>query len=221
MQYLVLRFPQSKSLGIYNCRVQRGGSALSLHACGKAGDSGVPTKNNGTAADTAAGNPIVELLLKYANELGLCGIIYNRVRYDASAPKGKVYTGIHPHYDHIHWEQILSYARSLTLDKIIKICGPVTAPAPTPPTTPPATDWTDTVIMALPTLKKGAGMPPAPLDQDVKRLQGLLVASGRIVDVDGRFGDGTDSAVRNFQTARGLTVDGIVGQNTWTKLLGE
>lgn len=38
--------------------------------------------------------------------------------------------------------------------------------------------------------------------------------------VDGIFGTKTLAAVRQFQQANGLTVDGIVGKNTWTKLLG-
>ena len=38
--------------------------------------------------------------------------------------------------------------------------------------------------------------------------------------IDGHFGTKTLSAVRQFQKANGLTVDGVVGKNTWTKLLG-
>ena len=37
--------------------------------------------------------------------------------------------------------------------------------------------------------------------------------------IDGHFGTKTLSAVRQFQKANGLTVDGVVGKNTWTKLL--
>ena len=36
---------------------------------------------------------------------------------------------------------------------------------------------------------------------------------------DADFGSGTDKAVRQFQTAKGLEVDGIVGANTWAALL--
>lgn len=38
--------------------------------------------------------------------------------------------------------------------------------------------------------------------------------------VDGIFGTKTVAAVRQFQQAKGLTVDGIVGKKTWEKLLG-
>ncbi|MFJ8265452.1 peptidoglycan-binding protein [Peribacillus asahii] len=38
--------------------------------------------------------------------------------------------------------------------------------------------------------------------------------------VDGHFGDGTESAVRAFQRANRLDVDGIVGKTTFAKLFG-
>ena len=52
----------------------------------------------------------------------------------------------------------------------------------------------------------------------VKRLQSLLRAEGQTVNVDGLFGVATEAAVRAFQTGTHLTVDGIVGPKTWTKL---
>ena len=36
--------------------------------------------------------------------------------------------------------------------------------------------------------------------------------------LDGIFGARTENAVKNFQEVRGLTVDGIVGCNTWRAL---
>lgn len=53
-----------------------------------------------------------------------------------------------------------------------------------------------------------------------KLLQEKLVSLGYSTNgVDGIFGSGTYSAVREFQKTRGLSADGIVGQNTWRKLL--
>lgn len=45
---------------------------------------------------------------------------------------------------------------------------------------------------------------------DVKLLQEFLN-----LDADGIFGKGTEAAVKAFQQANGLTVDGIVGASTW------
>lgn len=53
----------------------------------------------------------------------------------------------------------------------------------------------------------------------VKELQTRLNAKGATLLVDGSFGPKTDNAVTNFQRATGLHVDGIVGQQTWAKLI--
>lgn len=50
-------------------------------------------------------------------------------------------------------------------------------------------------------------------------LQFLLNQFGSNLSVDGQFGTQTQSAVRNFQTNNNLSVDGIVGRNTWKTLL--
>ena len=53
-----------------------------------------------------------------------------------------------------------------------------------------------------------------------KLLQEKLVSLGYNTNgVDGIFGSGTKSAVIAFQKANGLSTDGIVGENTWRKLL--
>lgn len=69
-------------------------------------------------------------------------------------------------------------------------------------------------LAGCPVLKKGAQ------GNITKLLQEKLVKLGYSTNgIDGIFGSGTYSAVREFQKTRGLAVDGIVGQNTWRKLL--
>lgn len=53
----------------------------------------------------------------------------------------------------------------------------------------------------------------------VRTLQHLLRARGHTVTVDGIFGAKTDAAVRSFQEAEDLDVDGIVGPLTWSALI--
>ncbi|MBJ3591167.1 peptidoglycan-binding protein [Salmonella enterica subsp. enterica serovar Saintpaul] len=38
------------------------------------------------------------------------------------------------------------------------------------------------------------------------------------INADGIAGSGTDKAIRAFQSAHGLTVDGMSGKNTWAAL---
>lgn len=53
----------------------------------------------------------------------------------------------------------------------------------------------------------------------VKGIQYLLRAHGRTVAPDGSFGPATRAAVTAFQTASGLTADGVVGPATWARLV--
>jgi putative chitinase len=54
---------------------------------------------------------------------------------------------------------------------------------------------------------------------DVIDLQNELIGAGYRVFADGIFGPNTDEAVRDFQEANGLVVDGIVGARTWAMLV--
>lgn len=69
----------------------------------------------------------------------------------------------------------------------------------------------------MPLLKRGAK------GEDVKTLQRLLIKAGYFCGkcgVDGSFGADTEKAVKAYQKAHKLEVDGEVGRNTWGALLG-
>lgn len=56
--------------------------------------------------------------------------------------------------------------------------------------------------------------------QSIKAAQSLLWLYGHLVDdIDGVFGSKTDAAVRAFQRRFGIHQDGVIGKNTWAKLL--
>lgn len=52
-------------------------------------------------------------------------------------------------------------------------------------------------------------------------VQGLLYCNNiNAGGFDGEFGSGMDNAVKSYQTKKSLTIDGIVGANTWNAFLG-
>lgn len=73
----------------------------------------------------------------------------------------------------------------------------------------------ETIDAKLPVLKKGAS------GVSVKALQILLNGYGyNCGTVDGDFGTKTDTALRAYQKAKGLGVDGSCGPKSWCSLLG-
>lgn len=56
-------------------------------------------------------------------------------------------------------------------------------------------------------------------NSNAKAVQYLLKARGYSLTVDGYFGAGTESAVKSFQSSKGLTADGVIGKNTWEALV--
>ena len=53
---------------------------------------------------------------------------------------------------------------------------------------------------------------------DVFEVQHMLAKAGFPVTIDGIYGSKTEAAVKAFQKAHGLLVDGIVGRETWAAL---
>src|SRR4051795_4726302 len=67
--------------------------------------------------------------------------------------------------------------------------------------------------MAEPVLRKGS------TDPAVRDLQEALKTLGHNPGlIDGDFGPMTEAAVKAFQQAKGITVDGIVGKVTWINI---
>ena len=58
------------------------------------------------------------------------------------------------------------------------------------------------------------------INEAVKGAQTALNKHGYGLTVDGNFGPATNSAARAFQSANALTVDGVIGPQTWQTLVG-
>ena len=120
----------------------------------------------------------------------------------------RTYTGPNPHGNHFHISTLEGQDNNQTAWKI-----GASVPAPTPPSGAITLQITRKVV------KKGVN--DTAKGQDVHQCQGLLHAHGyasTVGTVDGKFGDNTDKAVRAFQTAKKLKVDGVVGEATWKAL---
>jgi cell wall-associated NlpC family hydrolase len=81
----------------------------------------------------------------------------------------------------------------------------------------PEPEKVKTTTIALPVLQRGSK------GESVKAMQSLLIGYGFSCGssgADGSFGSATDKALRAFQAANGLTVDGSCGRKTWSELLG-
>lgn len=117
-------------------------------------------------------------------------IIHNRRIYRSQDRfRPRVYDGSNPHTGHIHTE----------------IWATPSAEVNNQP-------WPLIEGFAWPELRKGhAGV-------NVRQLQAVLNAQGANLVVDGGFGPATDQAVRAFQRARRLQVDGLVGPRTQAQL---
>ena len=72
------------------------------------------------------------------------------------------------------------------------------------------------VSLTVPQLSKGSK------NASVEAVQAILNIRGYVCGtVDGDFGSKTDNAVKKYQADKGLVADGIVGTQTWDKLLGQ
>ncbi len=116
-----------------------------------------------------------------------------------------------------------------------------TVAAITPPTSPPTSLAPVTTAVAATTPPTSAATAPPPVPTTVacrvmtdpsanvrrgdcgpavEEIQSYLISKGFAISMDGQFGPGTETAVRQFQTQMGggLPIDGVVGAMTWLAL---
>lgn len=91
---------------------------------------------------------------------------------------------------------------------VILSIAKVTEETPKPPET--SVKFTN---INIPILRRGSR------GEAVASLQVLLNANGASLAVDGSFGSETDKALREFQEARDLDIDGSCGSETWSELI--
>jgi len=108
-------------------------------------------------------------------------------------------------------EAAVANAKAQTLDQAVRT-------AATNPTAANVATAAQAAVSALskvipPTVRQGSTGAP------VLQWQGVLAASGLPLDIDGNFGPQTASLTKQWQTAHGLTADGVVGPNTWKQAL--
>lgn len=193
MRWILEHHDTATNLGIYSCRPVRGGAAMSGHAEGRAGDTGFPMRGG---RGSPAGYALVRQLRANGHRLGVQAVIYDRTIWSAKTPGGRPYTGVAPHYDHVHWELTRGAARKLTLATIRHVLEGARPPA-------------------HPTLELGDTGPA------VRALQRALGRAdvGRVT-VDGAFGTQTRDAVNRLKRRHRLPPDGVAGPRVWTLLEG-
>lgn len=118
-----------------------------------------------------------------------------------------------------------SYAKAMgyaTMEGIAKAAGLEKKAEPEQPAQEPEAPVSAApysgVTVKLQVLRRGS------TGNQVKTIQRILAAMGYALGTlnpyDGNFGSKTETAVLAFQKAAGLTADGVVGQDTWSRLLG-
>lgn len=143
-------------------------------------------------------------------------VIFNRKIYQRkNGWRAEDYNGKNAHKTHAHvstgngpdGRSTSNYDSTASWD-IDDIDDAPSLPKPKPPTTGKK------LGDKMPTIQRGNK------GSRVRILQGLLLAWGHKITLDGIFGPATERAVRTFQEKYAKPVDGIVGPITWNKLLG-
>lgn len=215
MRYALDTYDGARNWGIYNCRNTRTGGSYSPHAEGRAIDVGFPLASDGTGS--SYGYAFVNALLEAGpDKLGIQAIIYDRRIWSAKSPDGRPWDGASPHYDHVHVEMTRAAANSVTLATVRSVL------ASTATSGSRYESYAD-AEMGERNLGRWKSRPWS-AGKDVARLQEVLNAWYRKLSklkVDGYYGARTEDRVKYLQRKAGITVDGIVGPQTWAVLSAE
>lgn len=204
------------NLGVCNCRTVAGKTVKSQHARCRAFDLGLPMVN-GRA--NPIGNGIVMALAAQGTRLGITELIWNRKRYHAGAPNGEPYTGVSPHYDHIHGSLTLNATRALNVPTIRMVMSGLTQP---PPPAKPV-DWAALRrLIAGDLYNRVTGLPVMWLDNYPHPLyvvtlrEALNLVLNENLPTDGIYDADQDWQVQRFQK----NVEKLTGQNSIPENLG-
>lgn len=212
MAWVLANTAGARSLGIYNCRTVRGGSTTSTHGEGRALDIAMPMSSG---RGSPAGRRLVALLAKDAAKLGIQALIYDRTIWSAKSPSGRRYTGVHPHYDHVHVELTRTAGAKLTKATISSVLSGTSSKRPK---------------VSLRNIRAAARTDPAAEQgkashaADVRIVEAALRAEkllGSRYGKDGAFGTATIAAYSSWQRSLGYSgadADGIPGRASLTKL---
>lgn len=185
LAWFLEEYPQGRSQGIYNCRNVSGTGSLSIHSCGRANDLWLPYVNN---AANPAGYEIIRRIGPHGKRLGIQAVIFDRTIWSARSPGGRPYTGIHPHFDHLHIELTPNAATNLNLATLRAVIG------------------TNKEVEG----DEMAGLRPGDRNNGVKALQIHLNDLNPLLGLksDGVYGTLTRSAVAAYQTSAGFPATG-------------
>lgn len=92
---------------------------------------------------------------------------------------------------------------------------------PTPAPTPEPDPGEDKIMLTVDTLKKGSKGPEVFAVQSILKAKGYKDNDGHVLATDSSFGAKTEAALKKYQAANGLTVDGIAGAKTWNSLINK
>ena len=111
--FLEAKFPsQIDHVEGYACRANTASpTKMSIHGTGRALDVFIPM--SGGSADNTKGDAVANYLVEHAEELQIQYMIWDRTQWRANGTNDRLYSGPHPHNDHIQVE-ITNEAANLT-----------------------------------------------------------------------------------------------------------